>query len=76
MGACKQYLFAGIISMKNNTDYTSNIRFKTEGIFIIAAIILFGGVVGWRIFFGVPLPELYVYYLLVISLLLNAVSSA
>ena len=62
--------------MKNKTENIANIRFKTEGIFIIATIILFGGAIGWKIFFGVPLPELYLYYLLVISLLLNSVSSA
>jgi hypothetical protein len=62
--------------MKHNTDRPPNIRFKTEGIFIVAAIILFGGVIGWKIIFEVSMPELYISCLAIISLLLNAVSSA
>lgn len=62
--------------MKNKTDKAAKIKFRTEGIFIISAVILLGGAVGWQIIFGVPLPEPYLYFLLVISLLLNATSSA
>jgi hypothetical protein len=61
--------------MKNKINQLSNVRFKTQGIFIIAGVVLFGGAVIWKVIFKSPIPEPYLYFLLAISLIINSISS-
>ena len=62
--------------MKFLKEYFKTVRFRTLGLAILGCVILFGGVILWKVIYNEAIPETHLSLLVAIAGLFIAISSA